>query len=100
MESEEWTLNKSLIETSGTVPPPPGAANKRKPLSASIPPGFPYFHVSWHDGGFVHVIDNEETFPRSFGKALHVGRCSLDHNCCVFGLERHGHRQGNVGSAT
>lgn len=46
----------------------PAGAKRPKPLNASIPPGFAYFHVSWHDGGYVHLIDNEETFPKSFGE--------------------------------
>jgi hypothetical protein len=53
-EMEEWTQNKSLIDTS-------------KGLTRSIPSGFPYFHVSWTGGGYAHIIEDEERFQKSFG---------------------------------
>jgi len=55
LDSEEWTTNRALIDTSG------------KGLRRAIPPGFSYFHASWRGGGFVHPIEEEATFPRSLG---------------------------------
>eukprot|EP00747_Dinoflagellata_sp_TGD_P069023 gnl/TRDRNA2_/TRDRNA2_155956_c1_seq1.p1 gnl/TRDRNA2_/TRDRNA2_155956_c1~~gnl/TRDRNA2_/TRDRNA2_155956_c1_seq1.p1 ORF type:complete len:499 (+),score=83.51 gnl/TRDRNA2_/TRDRNA2_155956_c1_seq1:123-1499(+) len=40
----------------------------KRGLRGSVPENFPYFHVEFGlDRGFVHVIDNEVTWSRSFG---------------------------------
>ena len=73
-EMEEWTQNKSLINTD-------------KGLSRAIPSGFPYFHVAWTGGGYAHIIEDEERFNRSFGER--VSSCAplyfvfalLTHSC-------------------
>ena len=59
-EMEDWTQNKSLISTT------------EKGLARSIPSGFPYFHVAWTNGGYAHIIEDEERFHKSFGAALSV----------------------------
>lgn len=55
---DEWSQHnaKKLIDTS------------QKGLRNSIPEHFPYFHVEFGlNKGFVHVIDDEKLFKRSFG---------------------------------
>ena len=53
----EWTDNVRLIDT------------RKKSLKASIPKGFPYFHVTFNTvGGFAHVIEDEQEMRASFGK--------------------------------
>ena len=38
-------------------------------LHLQVPPGFPYFSVDFGlDGGFAHVIEDEQLFPHYFGK--------------------------------
>lgn len=58
LESDtEWTQNKKLIDTS------------KKGLRGSIPKGLPFFSVEFGlDGGFAHVIEDEDLFPFYFGK--------------------------------
>jgi len=60
-EAEEWTTNRQLIDTAG------------KGLRGSIPVGFPYFHVGWRGGGFVHPVDDEASFPAGFGLDVVAG---------------------------
>ena len=60
-DAEEWTTNAAMIETAG------------KGLRRCIPPGFPYFHVSWAGGGLLHPIENVRTFPPTFGLDVAVG---------------------------
>ena len=60
----EWSQHKKVIETQG------------KGIRRSVPKGFAYFHVSFGDGdakedlGFAHVIEDEEVFPKHFGKEI------------------------------
>lgn len=55
---EEWATHKKLIDSRGG-----------KPISQLIPPNFPYFHVEFGlDGGFAHIIEDNEQFPVHFGK--------------------------------
>eukprot|EP00912_Choanoflagellata_sp_UC4_P000736 UC4_evm3s461 len=60
----EWSQHKKVIDTKG------------KGIRHSVPKGFAYFHVSFGDGdakedlGFAHVIEDEELFPRHFGKEI------------------------------
>lgn len=55
VDAEEWTTNKKLIDTAG------------RGLRKCIPKQFPYFHVAWKGGGFVHPVEDTETFPPNFG---------------------------------
>ena len=57
MESDtQWSQHQKLIDT------------RTKGLRRSVPKGFAYFSVSFGvDGGFAHVIEDEEVFPRYFG---------------------------------
>jgi len=59
-EADEWARRKP-IDTAG------------KGLRRAIPPGFPYFHVSWAGGGLVHVIEEEEA---SFDPAFGIDTCA------------------------
>ena len=61
LDSEEWTTNKTLINTAG------------KGLRKCIPKGFAYFHVAWAGGGFVHPIEDEQTFSPYFGLDIAAG---------------------------
>lgn len=63
---EEWSTHRSsLIDTAG------------KGLRRCIPRGFPYFHVSWLGGGYVHVIEDEDAFPVNFGVDICAGMMGL-----------------------
>lgn len=43
-----------------------------------MPPGFPYFYVQFgYAKGFAHVIDDEATFDRDFGRQVAVGLLKL-----------------------
>lgn len=45
-----------------TIPPKVG-------IGRCVPKGFPYFYVEFGlDGGFAHVIEDEEKFPRTFAR--------------------------------
>jgi len=35
--------------------------------------GFPYFYVEWTGGGYVHIIEEEDTFDTSFGRKVVAG---------------------------
>jgi len=63
LDSDEmWAQNTKLVDTTG------------KGLRRSIPPRFPFFHVEFGlDTGFAHVIEDEEKFPRHFGKEVAGG---------------------------
>jgi hypothetical protein len=60
-DAEEWTTNAALIDTAG------------KGLRRCIPPNFSYFHVSWAGGGLLHPIEEQGTFPPSFGLDVAAG---------------------------
>ncbi|KAK2563412.1 CWF19-like protein 2 [Acropora cervicornis] len=68
LESDtEWAQNKKLIDT------------RKKGLRASVPKGLPYFSVEFGlDGGFAHVIEEEELFPHYFGKEILGGMLDLE----------------------
>ncbi|EDO47106.1 predicted protein [Nematostella vectensis] len=68
MEADvEWAQNKRLIDT------------RDKTLRSSIPRGLPFFHVEFGlDGGFAHIIEDEELFPQYFGKEIIGGMLDLD----------------------
>jgi hypothetical protein len=65
----EWSTHhaKRLIDT------------KAKGLRGSVPPGFPYFYVQfgYAGGGYLHVIDDEATFDRGFGRGVVAGLLRL-----------------------
>lgn len=67
-ESEtEWSQNKKLIDT------------RKKDIRHSVPKGFPYFSVDFGiDGGFAHVIEDEQLFPHYFGKEILGGMLNLE----------------------
>lgn len=57
----EWSQHhaKRLIETTD------------RGLNSCIPSNFPYFHVEFgYKKGYVHVIDNEESWNRRFGRSV------------------------------
>ncbi|KFQ23496.1 CWF19-like 2, partial [Merops nubicus] len=58
MESdEEWSVNKKLIDLSS------------KDIRKSVPKGLPYFSVDFGlQGGFAHIIEDQNKFPHYFGK--------------------------------
>ncbi|XP_051842881.1 CWF19-like protein 2 isoform X2 [Antechinus flavipes] len=60
MESdEEWSMNKKLIDLSS------------KDIRKSVPRGLPYFSVDFGlQGGFAHVIEDQQKFPHYFGKEI------------------------------
>uniref|UniRef100_A0A3B5MBB8 Cwf19-like C-terminal domain-containing protein n=1 Tax=Xiphophorus couchianus TaxID=32473 RepID=A0A3B5MBB8_9TELE len=54
---EEWAMNKKLVDLSS------------KDIRRAVPRGLPYFAVDFGlQGGFAHVIENEQKFPHYFGK--------------------------------
>ena len=59
---EQWATHKKLIETKG------------RPLRASVPKNFPFFHVEWAPGqGYAHIIEDREQFPKDFGVSVVAG---------------------------
>ena len=64
-EAEEWSTNKAVIDCTG------------KGLRRSVPPGFPYFHVGWRGGGYAHVIEDADRFPREWGLDIAAGMLGL-----------------------
>lgn len=49
-----------------------------KGLQGTIPPNFPYFHVEFGLAeGFVHVIDDVDSFDRDFGRRVLIGLLEL-----------------------
>jgi hypothetical protein len=46
----------------------------RKFVSECVPKNFAYFHVEFGlSSGFIHVIDDEQEFPRTFGADVVAG---------------------------
>ncbi|KAI1893936.1 hypothetical protein AGOR_G00128780 [Albula goreensis] len=68
MESdEEWAMNKKVVDLSS------------KDIRQAIPKGLPYFSVDFGlQGGFAHVIENEQKFPHYFGKEIIGGMLDLE----------------------
>uniref|UniRef100_H2ZM96 CWF19-like protein 2 n=1 Tax=Ciona savignyi TaxID=51511 RepID=H2ZM96_CIOSA len=55
----EWSQNKKLIDTRG------------KSVRDKIPAGLPYFAAEFGlDGGFAHVVEDEDRFPVYFGREI------------------------------
>uniref|UniRef100_A0A4W6BST2 CWF19 like cell cycle control factor 2 n=1 Tax=Lates calcarifer TaxID=8187 RepID=A0A4W6BST2_LATCA len=54
---EEWAMNKKIVDLSS------------KDIRQAVPRGLPYFAVDFGlQGGYAHVIENEQKFPHYFGK--------------------------------
>uniref|UniRef100_A0A8D3CRK0 CWF19-like protein 2 n=1 Tax=Scophthalmus maximus TaxID=52904 RepID=A0A8D3CRK0_SCOMX len=64
---EEWAMNKKLVDLSS------------KDIRQAIPRGLPFFAVDFGlQGGFAHVIENEQKFPHYFGKEVVGGMMDLE----------------------
>ncbi|XP_058490698.1 CWF19-like protein 2 [Solea solea] len=64
---EEWAMNKKVVDLS------------TKDVRHSVPRGLPYFAVDFGlQGGFAHVIENEQKFPHYFGKEVVGGMMDLE----------------------
>ncbi|XP_015244822.1 PREDICTED: CWF19-like protein 2 [Cyprinodon variegatus] len=64
---EEWAMNKRLVDLSS------------KDIRRAVPRGLPYFAVDFGlQGGFAHVIENEQKFPHYFGKEVVGGMMDLE----------------------
>ncbi|XP_028276162.1 CWF19-like protein 2 [Parambassis ranga] len=64
---EEWAMNKKVVDLS------------QKNVRQAIPRGLPYFAVDFGlQGGFAHVIENEQKFPHYFGKEVVGGMLDLE----------------------
>ncbi|GCB73693.1 hypothetical protein scyTo_0002774 [Scyliorhinus torazame] len=67
---EEWAINKKLVDLS------------TRDIRRAVPKGLPYFSVDFGlQGGFAHVIENEEKFPSYFGKEIVGGMLDLEPRC-------------------
>ncbi|KAJ8410813.1 hypothetical protein AAFF_G00187700 [Aldrovandia affinis] len=68
MESdEEWAMNKKVVDLSS------------RDIRRAIPKGLPYFSVDFGlQGGYAHVIENEQKFPHYFGKEIIGGMMDLE----------------------
>ena len=68
MESdEEWSMNRKIIDT------------KQKGVRNSLPIGLPYFFVEFGlDGGFAHIVENQDKFPSHFAKEVIGGMLDLE----------------------
>lgn len=63
----EWAQHKKIIETKG------------KGIRRSIPPNFSYFFVQFGvGGGYAHVIEDSQKFPKFFGREVIAGLLQLD----------------------
>ncbi|XP_013392570.1 CWF19-like protein 2 [Lingula anatina] len=63
----EWAQNKKLVDLS------------QKDIRHAVPKGFPYFSVDFGlQGGFAHVIEDEQTFPSYFGQEIIGGMMDLE----------------------
>lgn len=64
---EEWAMNKKVVDLSS------------KDIRHAVPRGLPYFAVDFGlQGGFAHVIENEQKFPHYFGKEVVGGMLDLE----------------------
>lgn len=64
----EWTTqHKKVIPT-----------DPRTGVRKAVPKGFPYVHVDFSmGGGYAHVVDNVQEFPRDFAQHTVAGMCEL-----------------------
>ncbi|XP_055493017.1 CWF19-like protein 2 [Leucoraja erinacea] len=64
---EEWAMNKKLVDISN------------RDIRRAVPKGLPYFSVDFGlQGGFAHIIENEDKFPFYFGKEIVGGMLDLE----------------------
>ncbi|KAM6946008.1 CWF19-like protein 2 [Aplochiton taeniatus] len=64
---DEWAMNKKVVDLSS------------KDIRRAVPRGLPYFSVDFGlQGGFAHVIENEQKFPHYFGKEIVGGMMDLE----------------------
>ncbi|XP_047676758.1 CWF19-like protein 2 isoform X2 [Tachysurus fulvidraco] len=64
---EEWAMNKKVVDLSS------------KNIRQAVPRGLPYFSVDFGlQGGFAHVIENQDKFPHYFGKEVLGGMLDLE----------------------
>ncbi|TMS07190.1 CWF19-like protein 2 [Larimichthys crocea] len=64
---EEWAMNKKVVDLSS------------KDVRQAVPRALPYFAVDFGlQGGFAHVIENEQKFPHYFGKEVVGGMMDLE----------------------
>ncbi|CAM9524115.1 unnamed protein product [Lampetra fluviatilis] len=64
---EEWAMNTKLVDLS------------QKDIRRAVPKGLPYFSVDFGmQGGFAHVIENEQKFPDYFGREILGGMMDLE----------------------
>ncbi|XP_077467318.1 CWF19-like protein 2 isoform X2 [Stigmatopora argus] len=64
---DEWAMNKKVVDLSS------------KDVRKAVPRGLPYFAVDFGlQGGFAHVIENEQKFPHYFGKEVVGGMMDLE----------------------
>ncbi|XP_048837351.1 CWF19-like protein 2 [Brienomyrus brachyistius] len=64
---EEWAMNKKLVDLSS------------RDVRHAVPKGLPFFSVDFGlQGGFAHVIENEQKFPHYFGKEILGGMLDLE----------------------
>ncbi|XP_061923232.1 CWF19-like protein 2 [Entelurus aequoreus] len=64
---EEWAMNKKVVDLSS------------KDVRRAVPRGLPYFAVDFGlQGGFAHVIENQQKFPHYFGKEVVGGMMDLE----------------------
>uniref|UniRef100_A0A8C6WS24 CWF19 like cell cycle control factor 2 n=1 Tax=Neogobius melanostomus TaxID=47308 RepID=A0A8C6WS24_9GOBI len=64
---DEWAMNKKVVDLSS------------KDIRHAVPRGLPYFAVDFGmQGGFAHVIENEQKFPHYFGKEVVGGMMDLE----------------------
>ncbi|XP_066932619.1 CWF19-like protein 2 [Clytia hemisphaerica] len=64
----EWSQNKKIVNITN-----------KDGVSKAIPKGLPYFSVEFgKDGGYGHVIEDEESFSHYFGKEIMGGMMDLE----------------------
>jgi hypothetical protein len=83
----EWSQHhaKRLIDTTDSG------------LNSCIPSNFPYFHVEFgYKNGYVHVIDDEESWDRRFGRSVLASLSGAD----TVEIYRRAQRDSNASQAS